>query len=85
MTRGKNMGVTWVNSSKLQGNLDFVFDQRESKVKLHKTTFSTDSSLNVSTVSVGDRSIGNTTGYRTIDQYGYPLAEIIHCFKNKNV
>ena len=68
-----------------QGNLDFVFDQRESEVKLHKMTSSTESPSNVSPGAVGDQSIGNPTGYRTIDQYRYPLAETMNCSKNKNV
>jgi hypothetical protein len=35
--------------------------------------------------SVGNQSIGNLTGYRTNDQYCYPLAETMNCSKNKNV
>jgi hypothetical protein len=33
----------------------------------------------------GDQIIGNQTGYRTIDQYRYLLAETMNCSKNKNV
>ena len=58
---------------------------RESKVELHKTTFSIKSSSNLSPGSVGNQSIGNLTGYRTNDQYCYPLAETMNCSKNKNV
>ena len=64
---------------------NFVFDQRESKVKLHKTNSSTESPSNVSTGAVGDQIIGNQTGYGTIDQYRYLLAETMNCSKNKNV
>jgi hypothetical protein len=85
MTRGKNTLATQVNSSKLQGDLDFVFDQRESEVKLHKTTSSTESPLNVSPGAVGDQIIGNQIRYGTIDQYRYPFAETMNCSKNKNI
>jgi hypothetical protein len=36
------------DSSKLQGNLNFTFDQRESEVNLHKATSSPESPSNVS-------------------------------------
>jgi len=60
---------TFLKKREQQGDLDFVFDQRESEVKLHKMTSSTESPSNVSPGAVGDQSIGNPTGYRTIDQY----------------
>jgi hypothetical protein len=63
----------------------FVFDQRESELKLHKTTSSTESLSNVSTGAVGDQIIGSQTGYETIDQYRYPFAETMNCSKNKDV
>jgi hypothetical protein len=66
MTRGINTLATWVDSLKFQGDLDFVFDERESEVKLHKTS-STESPSNVST-GTADQIIGNQTGYGTIDQ-----------------
>ena len=36
------------DSSELQGDLNFTFDQRESKVNLHKSTSSLESPSNVS-------------------------------------
>jgi hypothetical protein len=33
---GKNMRVTYEDSSKLQGELDFAFDPQESEAKSHK-------------------------------------------------
>ena len=39
----------------------------------------------MSPVAVGDQIIGNQTGYGTIDQYRYPLAETMNCSKSKNV
>jgi hypothetical protein len=38
MARGKNTRATWGDSSKLPGYLNFVFDQREIEVDLHKAT-----------------------------------------------
>jgi hypothetical protein len=38
MARGKNTLATWVDPSKLQGYLNFAFDQREIEVNLHKAT-----------------------------------------------
>ena len=34
------MRATWDDSSKLQGDLNFAFDQREIEVNLHKVTSS---------------------------------------------
>jgi len=34
-------------------------------------------------MAVGDWSIGNRTGYCTIDQFWYPLAEIMNCSKKR--
>ena len=48
MKCGKNMCATYANSSKLQGDLNFAFDKRESEVNLHKTTSSPELSSNVS-------------------------------------
>jgi hypothetical protein len=48
MIHGKNMQVTLGDSSKLQGDLNFTFDQRESKVNLHKANSSAESPSNVS-------------------------------------
>jgi hypothetical protein len=41
MARGKNMRATYGDSSKLQGSLNFAFDQREMEVNLHKVASST--------------------------------------------
>ena len=40
MARGKNTRTTLGDSSKLQGYLNFAFDQREIEVNLHKATTS---------------------------------------------
>jgi hypothetical protein len=49
MTSGENMqAATYGDSSKLQGNLNFSFDQRKSEVNLHKATSSPESPSNVS-------------------------------------
>ena len=40
MARGKNTWATYGDSSKLQGYLNFAFDQREIEVNLHKATTS---------------------------------------------
>jgi hypothetical protein len=56
MTSGENMwAATYGDFSKLQGDLNFAFDQRESKVNLHKATSSYLSvfySLNGSVLSI---------------------------------
>ena len=41
MACGKNMRATYGDSLKLQGSLNFAFDQREMEVNLHKVAFST--------------------------------------------
>ena len=46
MTSGENSRAA---TSKLQGDLNFAFDQRESEVNLHKATSSPESPSNVST------------------------------------
>jgi hypothetical protein len=48
MIHGKNMQVTLGDSSKLQGDLNFTFDQPESEVNLHKATSLPESPSNVS-------------------------------------
>jgi hypothetical protein len=49
MTSGENMQVaTYGNSSKLQGDLNFTFDQRKSEFNLHKATSSPESPSNMS-------------------------------------
>jgi hypothetical protein len=49
MTSGENMrAATKGDSSKLQGDLNFTFDQRESEVNLHKATSSPESPSNAS-------------------------------------
>jgi hypothetical protein len=75
----------WHSCFKITRQFGFRCWPRESKVELHKTTFSIKSSSNLSPGSVGNQSIGNLTGYRTNDQYCYPLAETMNCSKNKNV
>jgi hypothetical protein len=40
MARGKHTRATYGNSLKLQGYLNFAFDQREIEVNLHKATTS---------------------------------------------
>jgi hypothetical protein len=40
MARGKNTRATWGDSSKLQGYLNFAFDQREIEVNLPNATTS---------------------------------------------
>ena len=40
MAHGKNTRATYGDSSKLQCYLNFVFDQRENEVNLHKATSS---------------------------------------------
>jgi hypothetical protein len=59
MIHGKNMQVTLGDSSKLQGDLNFTFDQRESGVNLHKATSSPESPSNVSPEVVLDLKIQN--------------------------
>ena len=49
MTSGENTrAATYGNSSKLQGDLNFAFDQRKSEVNLHKATSLSESPSNVS-------------------------------------
>ena len=49
MTSGENMqAATLGDSSKLQCDLNFAFDQRESEVNLHKATSSLKSHSNMS-------------------------------------
>jgi len=44
---GENLCATWGDSSKLQSDLNFAFDQRESEVNLHKATSLPESPSNV--------------------------------------
>ena len=45
-------GNTHAATSKLQGDLNFAFDQRESEINLHKATSSPESPSNVSPVQL---------------------------------
>jgi hypothetical protein len=48
MARGKNTRATQGDSSKLQGYLNFAFDQREIEVNLHEATTSPSNVIPVS-------------------------------------
>ena len=62
MTSGENTrAATYGNSSKLQGDLNFAFDQRESEVNLHKATSSPESPSNVSPELRGEHQKLSTT------------------------
>ena len=75
ISHGKNTQKTLGNSSILQGDLNFAFDQRESEVNLHKTTSSHESHSNMSP-DIDDKGFMSIFIHVTFNYFHY----MVHCF-----